>query len=153
MQHPHAIKKHAPRSQSVCLVSQMPGVARIGVGLQEKGGYVTVNYVLPDSPAARYVAKGEVVIAVNGVLVGADAQGAQQAIVAALQPRMTGEYVPVRLTIGRLELPSPKGIESDFSLEFGQQLSEKLQATRNGGTWSVGAPAMASPKREVVQIM
>ena len=77
----------------------------------------------------------------------------QEEAVAALQPRMTGEYVPVRLTIGRLELPSPKGIESDFSLEFGQQLSEKLQATRNGGTWSVGAPAMASPKREVVQIM
>ena len=109
----------------------MPGVPRVGVNLKAKHGHVVVASVVPDSPASAFLCKNDVVLQVNGVAVGDDAQAAQKAIVAATQQcTKTGQMLPVRLAIGQLALHSPKGIDADFGLILGAEeaVAEELEA-------------------------
>ena len=122
----------------------MEGTARVGINLRNKHGHVMIASVLSDSPASKVLAKGDVVLEVNGVAVGHDAQTAQLAIrTASVQSTVTGHLLPVRLTVGTLELPSPKGIEADFGLD--------LSDPTHGDSRRV-VPPLEIP-REVVQVL
>ena len=103
----------------------MPGEARCGVALQSKDGFVNIAKIVPDSPAAAVVHKGQTVVAVNGERVNGDAALAQRLIVCAIQAQSctTGRLLPVRLTVGTLQLDSPKGIEADF-LDISDPIAE-----------------------------
>lgn len=98
-------------------VYKMPGVARVGIGLLPKDGYITIASVLPDGPAAAVICCGEVLLAINGVPVepGGNinaAKAAQSRIAAAtMQDTGSGRLEPVRLTLGSLALASPKGVD------------------------------------------
>ena len=118
----------------------MPGVARVGISLQQRHGRVIVHSVVDDAPAAMSVAKGDVLVAVNGEPVGADAQAAQRMIVhKTKQCTETGRVLPVRLTIGTLVLPSPKGVDEldMLSLDISDPAAQN-DAAANGS---------ASPKK------
>lgn len=111
---------------------QMPGVARVGVGLQSRNGRVHIATVNPGGPAALLVTKDDVLLAVNGVPIeNGDALAAQKAIVSAThQSTETGRMLPVRLTLGTLQLPSPKGVDDLFleiweSEQHGEQASPR----------------------------
>ena len=111
----------------------MPGVSRIGIGLQSKDGHVIVHNVLPNGAAAMLVAKGDVVFAVNGTLVHEDAALAQRLIVnASTQSTDSGRVLPVRVTLGSINIPSPTGVEADFMLDF-----SRLDNKRNSAEFGV----------------
>ena len=109
----------------------MPGAARVGVELQQRGGVVVVAGVMPDSPAAMLIAKGEVLLAVNDTQVGDDAKMAQRCIVTAITSQSTpsGRLVPVRLTVGSLEMSSPKGIDDLQLLDLRLEADDKEEPT------------------------
>jgi predicted metalloprotease with PDZ domain len=94
---------------------QMAGVARIGINLHRHKNCVMIASVTPDSPASTLVCKGDVLIAVNNEPVAYDPEKAsKQIMVATAQCTSTGRLLPIQLTLGKLQVASPKGIEADF---------------------------------------
>merc|ERR1711934_974539 len=111
--------RHTVGDHHTVEIYKMPGEPRVGIGLVSEHGHVVVASVLPEGPAAMLVAVNEVVVAVNGTPVGADAAAAQKAIIAGTaQSTATGRMLPVRLTLGKLECNSPKGIDADFRCDI-----------------------------------
>jgi len=96
-------------------VYKMAGVARIGINLHRHKNCVMIASVTPDSPASTLVCKGDVLIAVNNEPVADDPEKAsKQIMVATAQCTSTGRLLPIQLTLGKLQVASPKGIEADF---------------------------------------
>ena len=120
---------------------QMPGSSRVGIGVKRKHGVVNIVDVVPGGPSALHVAVGDVLVEVNGTAVGKDAGLAQRLILTAVnQSTTTGQLMPVRLTLGTLELPSPKSVDDD--LDFSLDL--EMDSDQSGG---------GAQRREVVQTL
>ena len=131
----------------------MPGSPRVGIGLQSKDGYVTVANVIDGSPASRCIAKGDIVTAVNDVLIeNGDAAQAQKAILTAThQSTTTGRMLPVRLTIGTLQLASPKGVDDLFLNMWDQEAAETASPRKHSRGRIV--PTLPLQTAEVVQVL
>ena len=128
----------------------------MGIGLQSKGGYVTVANVVDGSPAAACVAKGDIIVAVNDVPVQNDASAAQKAILTAThQSTTTGRMLPVRLTIGTLQLASPKGVDELFLDMWDRETAETASPRKHSRPVVPTLPLQTGeePTREVVQLL